>query len=477
MTVVAATRWRGSLLAAVAPALAGVGWWIVGRPGLATACWVLAGVLGVLALLQPARAGRLVSTVGSVGQWVGQTLGAVAMVVLYLATVIPLWVLDRLLGSKRAGSTPGWRDHQRASRDAGPFSIDEPEPRRWRRPLGVAVLIVLLAGGNLLLVDRPLEPEIVELGYWPPAFVGQPGAHDLFDAQAGYRLDPDALTLFRAVDHEGAFEVRDGIRTSYRTEDPALTVWFFGGSTTFGIGQRDEHTIPSNVVRLAEQAGYRIQAFNFGVSSWSTWQEAIEFSRRLGRLPRPDLVVFYDGVNDYAVLDQIIDHGWRSDEPWAIGGPDGTPGATPGSAKVMGSSARATVRREYAQTISRARRQVLALADEQQIPVRFFWQPTAISKAFRPSDGALLERLNVDPAGLPDRRSDYRSLGEEVDPPAIDVSDALDGFRSPIYFDWAHTNERGARVVAAALWVHLEPVVAELGEQAATPSADNRAEN
>ncbi|MEZ5178669.1 MAG: hypothetical protein R2746_10425 [Acidimicrobiales bacterium] len=32
-------------------------------------------------------------------------------------------------------------------------------------------------------------------------------------------------------------------------------MWFLGGSTMFGIGQRDDHTIESGFVRIADEAG------------------------------------------------------------------------------------------------------------------------------------------------------------------------------------------------------------------------------
>ena len=66
----------------------------------------------------------------------------------------------------------------------------------------------------------------------------------------------------------------------------------------FGFGQRDEHTIPSEIARLAEADGIRIRSVNFGVESYNGYQETMAFADALAKDDPPDLVVFYDGVNE-----------------------------------------------------------------------------------------------------------------------------------------------------------------------------------
>ena len=48
------------------------------------------------------------------------------------------------------------------------------------------------------------------------------------------------------------------------SDGPPIVVWFFGGSTMWGTGQRDERTIPSLVVREASNAGLNLHAVNNG---------------------------------------------------------------------------------------------------------------------------------------------------------------------------------------------------------------------
>jgi hypothetical protein len=72
-------------------------------------------------------------------------------------------------------------------------------------------------------------------------------------------------------------------------------VYFFGGSTMWGTGADDASTIPS---LFARQTGYR--ARNFGESGYTAHQSLAMLLRLLQDGHRPDIVVFYDGVNEVA---------------------------------------------------------------------------------------------------------------------------------------------------------------------------------
>jgi lysophospholipase L1-like esterase len=80
---------------------------------------------------------------------------------------------------------------------------------------------------------------------------------------------------------------------------PLLRVFTFGGSTTWGAGARDDYTIPSLLAKdLAGNPDYDVEVRNFGQMGWVTSQEVIYLYELLRRGERPDLVIFYDGVND-----------------------------------------------------------------------------------------------------------------------------------------------------------------------------------
>lgn len=75
-------------------------------------------------------------------------------------------------------------------------------------------------------------------------------------------------------------------------------VRFFGGSTMWGEGSDDEHTIPS----LFNQLNPQYQVFNHGQLAYNTRQELDELISVYSRNEKTDLVIFYDGVNDAAFL-------------------------------------------------------------------------------------------------------------------------------------------------------------------------------
>jgi lysophospholipase L1-like esterase len=80
---------------------------------------------------------------------------------------------------------------------------------------------------------------------------------------------------------------------------PVLRVFAFGGSTTWGAGARDDYTIPSLLAKsLAGNPQFDVEVRNYGQMGWVSSQELIYLYELLRRGERPDLVVFYDGVND-----------------------------------------------------------------------------------------------------------------------------------------------------------------------------------
>lgn len=96
----------------------------------------------------------------------------------------------------------------------------------------------------------------------------------------------------------------DGLRkTVYESKEEDKTkkqfrIFMFGGSTLWGTGARDEFTIPSLVGSELSNKGLNVEVLNFGESGYVNSQELIRFYTELRKNNFPDLVVFYDGVND-----------------------------------------------------------------------------------------------------------------------------------------------------------------------------------
>ena len=87
-----------------------------------------------------------------------------------------------------------------------------------------------------------------------------------------------------------------GIRKTVKnSENGAKKVFLFGGSTLWGTGAPDESTIPSIVNK---HLGKNYDIINFGESGYVSTQELNFLLERLTNNDIPDMVVFYDGVND-----------------------------------------------------------------------------------------------------------------------------------------------------------------------------------
>jgi lysophospholipase L1-like esterase len=78
-----------------------------------------------------------------------------------------------------------------------------------------------------------------------------------------------------------------------------VEIWMFGGSTLYGTGVPDFATIPSYLSRDLNAVEVPcIVVSNFGVEGYVTNQEVLLLMQQLKADRRPDLVIFYDGLND-----------------------------------------------------------------------------------------------------------------------------------------------------------------------------------
>lgn len=87
-----------------------------------------------------------------------------------------------------------------------------------------------------------------------------------------------------------------GIRRTYLDPSarPTRTIAFFGGSTTWGSGADDEHTIPSLFAKLRPE--YR--AINLGETAHTAHQNLNTLIRVLADGLVPEVVVFYNGSSE-----------------------------------------------------------------------------------------------------------------------------------------------------------------------------------
>jgi lysophospholipase L1-like esterase len=85
-------------------------------------------------------------------------------------------------------------------------------------------------------------------------------------------------------------------RTVNTATSDARKAYFFGGSTMWGTGANDEGTIPSQFAALTG-----MNTDNFGEAGYTAHHSLMLLIQLLQDGHRPDLVVFYDGVNEVAI--------------------------------------------------------------------------------------------------------------------------------------------------------------------------------
>lgn len=99
------------------------------------------------------------------------------------------------------------------------------------------------------------------------------------------------------VDAEGIRRTWNCHREGGGAGDP-LKIFTFGGSAMWGVGARDEFTIPSYLAKALKEKEIRCEVTNFGESGYVSTQEVVALLQQLRNGNIPDLVIFYDGVND-----------------------------------------------------------------------------------------------------------------------------------------------------------------------------------
>ena len=514
-------RWYRRLVARVVPpvVIGALLLWLA-HPGLATAVVAVGTVIGVASAVAPAADRAIGRVLVSVGQFVGRVLTVVLLGLVSLLVLLPVAAVAAVVHrhpSEGVAAPGGWR--VRPARQAGlPRRLYAREtsaldPRAgWRLAIEafgwVAVVIALDLALGWVWSNALTPYDAAARAVVPAADAGGADESDPASTTAmqsspwapGYYAERDSLEYefvpfltHRAEDHQGRFiNITDGIRRSYVDPDlpsDAPTVWFFGGSTTWGEGQRDRHTIPSEVARLAEAAGSPIRVRNYGESGYVVWQELLQFEQALAVEEPPDLAVFYDGINE--ILTQAEDHEpgqptiYNADTYTArLAGPVSSPGVDRQPVGDLGEAvwlwwrehsalARLTerVQAEFAiapaaaqndpftadvlheavpetvEVYTRARSVLLDIAARHEVETLLTWQP----------DQRVVE------SG--DELAPLERAAELIGAPTVDLTAALDGVDPhSIFIDGGHTNERGARLVAEAMWPLIEQALADQGE-------------
>jgi lysophospholipase L1-like esterase len=373
--------------------------------------------------------------------------------------------------------------------------------------LGISLLLFAVAEGALsfiyLIWDHftASDVEMFDRRVQADDFRTVPWAKDYFK-EFNESVTPrwESYVYWRRKPYQGAYitinadglRITPGVESGPVNERPPLRVFMFGGSTMWGTGARDLFTIPALLATELKNRGIKVDVVNFGESGYVNTQEIIALLLQLQKGNIPDLVVFYDGVNDtYSGYQQGI-AGLPQNEFNRVKEFNITKRLPEFKGMIVKEAIKnlATVRfmngvlrkigmkkpeqydephydegriagemvRRYLNNLEI----VKSLAASYHFKVRFYWQPTIFGKTKlsgyekaeyerkRPVEKIFKETGNI----LRERTAQARDTKVFQDLSAI-FSD-LD---EPVYIDWAHLSERGNAIVAHAMAEQLLPLV------------------
>ena len=275
-----------------------------------------------------------------------------------------------------------------------------------------------------------------------------------------------------------------GVRRTVKSPKPgARKVFMFGGSTMWGTGSPDSHTIPS---LLQRRLGDGYDVYNFGEDGYVWAQELNYLLKRLADGDVPQIAIFYDGVNDGSA--GIYSPGiprdpesirlewqkWRASKKqgfvtsaylhsyyprfgeflrrklglapkyrWAKWDAKVEPHVEENVAKVID---------YYVANV----RQVKALAREYGFQAFFFWQPHLLSltrRKFACEEEMIAgeSRVLVRSQHLLYVRAKKQLSGRGEDG-IFFLGDILDDVDEPLYIDWCHPGPDGNEVVAEGMY-------------------------
>lgn len=464
---------------------------------------VAATVLGITqaSRLSPRLAGEAESTLAGFARATSHAVGAglswLLLSLAYVLVFVPLAAVTAVFRRRpREARRDGWVPRvqpvppgsRRRTFGAEPLRAPAARTSPLLKVIAVVVSVAvidvaagaILAGSGVLPGTRgEIRTSITEgiQATMSAAPVGaEPWASQFGQDLAAFELQEPTYVPFVLRDfgefHGTDLNTTDEERVSYQPTSgegvEPLHVAFLGGSAMFGVGQRDGHTIPSEFARIAEARGIPLDVHNYGFPGWVSWQEFLYLERLLAAGRRYDLIVVFDGFNDFLVQTNQISrdpthfgvgaiqgllsefHREHDVEPGFLDGVnelvkayqrnsaiarfidhlDGEatdpPGVVADEAADPGRQADATVAIHR-----RAQRRISDLADDDRTPVHFFWQPQR--------------------GGWPTR------VTSRLSPNVSDLSDVFAGREDDLYLDEVHTNEEGARIVAEAMWAELGP--------------------
>ena len=332
-----------------------------------------------------------------------------------------------------------------------------------------------------------------------PVYTGASWAPEFWQEESARRKKPAVYVPFRLWSvtnwHSKYINNDQGVKGVWRrTSNPTncnashkMTVWTFGGSTMYGTAVPDWATIPSYLSReLNAGSNNCVVVSNFGVEGYVTDQELILLGEQLKAGGHPDIVVFYDGVNDSSLA-------WPPSKSPDAHFSFGTikarvEGSVSGRLDFLQKSYAARLARvalerlhpaaSFASLVSKSQPNVLATVDNYEANMRLvralsesykfklycFWQPMLVygHKPFVPFEQQMATRdasgTTADSAWFLTNAAAYREAERRAARGGnfVFLGGLFDSTKQPVYVDEAHLGPRGNEIAAQAIASYIK---------------------
>lgn len=388
-----------------------------------------------------------------------------------------------------------------------------PSVSRWLSRLGRAVktawlmvgvtlliLIVLELGCRLVTaLQQSVSQESPNYFRKVDSYLGQPWIDDYYhEFIAAFNTDWRSYVYWRRKPVQGKF-VNVGDSNHRRTVQPEpapdaarppARIFMFGGSTMWGEGVRDAYTIPSQLAATLTEEKLPAIITNFGETGYVSTQEVIELLRQLQEGNIPDLVIFYDGVNDvYAALQSGVaglpQNEWKRRTEYNLTNRynqlrrlfvDMTLDRFCLGAKLKGLGARLqppanrTLKEDLEQDIFRTYlanlKAVDALGRAFGFTTLFYWQPVIY---FKPHLSDFERKFTGEEPMQTVYQKTYalaRSEAGRLQPYRFhDISAIFAESTAPLYVDYCHVNETGNGLIARRMAQDVAPLLSQLPDR------------
>jgi lysophospholipase L1-like esterase len=302
----------------------------------------------------------------------------------------------------------------------------------------------------------------------------------LWEPYLHYRFKPQN-GKFNTIYENGR---RKTANPSLKDSATAIKIFCFGGSTMYGSGARDEHTIPSELSQIIHKnfPEQNVEVTNFGCHGYTRASENIQLQRELVKNNIPDIVIFYDGVNEVISAHQNnkagsptnaynrvkefkVAHSYKKRIKLFIYASNLYRFVTTMQRKIFSGQTYAKLNArpdglapEIASNYIGFVQLSKSLENEYGCKVYNFMQPHIYSKNTLSDAEQLYYKdqqyyENLYTLSYNAVRKDSLMIHDDT---FVDISDAFDNIEKTVYFDFCHTGEYGNQLVAAQMFANIK---------------------